>query len=465
MTFSQEMAREKTRVALTSVLAAVGLTTAKFVVGFMTGSLGILSEALHSALDLAAALITYISVRISDKPPDEDHSYGHGKIESVSSLIQTGLLIITCVVIIKAAIERILFDEGMVEVTVWSFVVLVGSVIVDYSRSRALYRIARKFRSQALEADALHFSSDIWSSLVVIAGLVLTSAGFVHGDSAAAIGVAVFVLVISFRLLKRTLDTLTDTMPKDIEKSVRKVLADVDGLLTFRHLRVRQSGSKIFIDMYVMLRRTTPFEAAHSVTDEIERRIAEIVPNADIVIHPEPRETEDESIIDKIRMIVQEEGLACHNVRAQKVENGYYVDFHLECEKYEKFSQAHEVSTRIESRLKDKIPSIRNIKTHIEDARDRLLKAADITGESSSLLEQVREVARKEKGVMGCDDMVMMRVEGRRKLMMNVLISGDLTLDQVHAITTSLENRIYLSIPDIHHVVIHPESSVMTTTP
>lgn len=452
------MYREKTRVALTSVLAAVGLTSVKFAVGFWTGSLGILSEAAHSALDLVAAFITYVSVRISDKPPDADHSYGHGKVENISAFIQTGILILTCFFIIQAAVERIMFGGTEVEITFWSFAVLVGSVVVDYSRSRALSRIARKFRSQALEADALHFSSDIWSSLVVIFGLILTAMGFEHGDSGAAIGVAIFVLLVTFRLLKRTIDALTDTMPKDVEARIRRVMTDVEGLLSFRHLRVRQSGSKIFVDMYVMLRRTTPFETAHSVTDEIERRIAEIVPNADIIIHPEPQESEDESIIDKIRMIVQEEGLACHNVRAQKVDRGFFVDFHLECERFEKFHQAHEASTRIEGRLKSKIPAILNVKTHIEDARDRVISAADITAQSASLFKKVRHVAADEKGVIGCDDFVMMQVDGKNKLMMNCRLKGSLSLDQVHAITTSLENRIYLAIPEIHHVIIHPEA-------
>ncbi len=457
MTFSREMQKEKTRVALTSVVAAVVLTLSKFVVGFMTGSLGILSEAAHSALDLGAALITYIAVRISDKPADADHSYGHGKIENFSALIQTAILILTCFFIIKAAIERMVLGQLQVEVNAWGYGVLVLSIVIDYSRSRALLRMARKYRSQALEADALHFSSDIWSSLVVIFGLISTSLGFVYGDPLAAIGVALFVLLISGRLLRRTVDALTDTMPRDIEPTIRHALQGVDGLLNFRHLRVRQSGSKVFIDMFVSIRRTAPFEAAHGITDEIESRIHEIVPNADVVIHPEPLETEDESIIDKIRMIVQEEGMACHNVRAQKVSSGFYVDFHLECEKYEHFADAHEVSTRIEKKLRQKIPSIRNIKTHIEDARDRMVAAEDVTPGSAHLFRRVAEIARAEGSVRDCNDFIMINVEGRKKLMMNCVMDPSLSLDQVHAITTSLENRIYLEIPEISQIVIHPE--------
>ncbi|HNE84979.1 MAG TPA: cation diffusion facilitator family transporter, partial [bacterium] len=255
MTFSQSMHSDKMRVALTSVLAAIFLTGMKLAAGLATGSLGILSEAAHSALDLGAALLTYVAVRISDKPADDDHSYGHGKVENISALLQTGLLILTCFFIIRAAVERLMSGDVQVEVNVWSFVVIIVSIIVDYSRSRALARIAKTYRSQALEADALHFSSDIWSSSVVIIGLISTALGFHQGDSLAAIGVALFVLVISGKLLKETIDALTDSMPKDIEQRIRTALVSLDGVERYRHLRVRQSGSKVFVDMYIDVKR------------------------------------------------------------------------------------------------------------------------------------------------------------------------------------------------------------------
>lgn len=458
MTFDQQMLADKKRVALTSVVAAIFLTGFKLIVGFSTGSLGILSEAAHSGLDLGAALLTYIAVRISDKPADEDHPYGHGKIENISALLQTVLLIGTCFFIIKLGVERIIDDNTDVEVTFWSFAVMGISILVDYTRSRALLRTAKAYRSQALEADAVHFSTDIWSSMVVIFGLVLTLAGFKHGDSLAAIGVAIFVLYISGNLLKKTIDALTDSIPKEIEPKIRQVMKTIEGIYSYRYLRVRQSGSKIFVDMYVHINRTVPFEQAHHVTDEVESKISEIVPNADILIHMEPYENENESIIDKIRMIVAEQGLTCHNIRAQKIAKGYVVDFHLECNNQMPFADAHEASARIERKLKQKIEEIKNVKVHIEDARDREVNAEDITSKSKHLIERVKELALEEKSILGCDDFIVIKVEGHKKLMMDCHVKDGLTLDEVHAMMTSFENRIQKDMPEITHIVIHPET-------
>jgi cation diffusion facilitator family transporter len=459
MTFDKQMQADKTSVALTSVLAAIFLTAAKLAVGLSTGSLGILSEAAHSALDLGAALITYVAVRLSDKPADDDHSYGHGKIENISSLFQIGLLMATCFLIINAAIGRIISQDVHVDVTVWSFAVLIISVAVDFGRSRALSRMAKKYRSQALEADALHFSTDIWSSLVVVIGLVFTYFEIHSGDSVAAIGVAFFVLIVCVRLLKKTIGALTDSIPKDIEEKVQALMKTIDRVHGYRHLRVRQSGSKIFVDMYVHIKRTVPFELAHDVTDEVENKISEIVRNADILIHMEPYETADESLLDKIRMIVIEENLVCHNVRAQKVNSDYYVDFHLECEGHVPFAEAHQMSERIEKKLMQKIPEIKNVKIHIEDARDRVLPAENITRQSLELIQKIRQCAVGEPSINECTDFIVMEVEGQKKLTMNCLIDSRLSLDEVHAVTTALENKIRLAFPEISQIVIHPEIS------
>src|SRR3989339_236206 len=183
MSNSSLATKEKKSIALTSVIAAIFLTGFKLVIGLLTGSLGILSEALHSALDLVAAIITFFAVRFADVPPDEGHNYGHGKIENYSALVETLLLVITCAWIIYEAIRRLITHEVHIEVTVWSFAVIVTSIIIDFSRSRALYKVAKKHDSQALEADALHFSTDIWSSTVVLIGLIGVTFNFQYADS------------------------------------------------------------------------------------------------------------------------------------------------------------------------------------------------------------------------------------------------------------------------------------------
>ena len=247
------MVAEKKRVALISVFAAVFLTIFKIIVGILTGSLGILSEALHSGLDLVAAVITYFSVRLSDKPADGDHRYGHGKIENLSALIETFLLLITCAWIIYEAVSRLLSGNTHIEVNKWSYIVVISSIIIDINRSRMLFRVAKKHNSQALEADAIHFSTDIWSSGVVLFGLLCANFGWYFADPLAALGVAAIVLFVSYQLGKRAIDVLLDKAPMDTVAIVEQTLLNYPEVKQFHDLKVRTAGADTFIKFNIHL--------------------------------------------------------------------------------------------------------------------------------------------------------------------------------------------------------------------
>ncbi len=290
---------EKQRAAKTSVAAAVGLTAFKIIVGITTGSLGILAEAAHSALDLAAAIMTFAAVRISGKPADRDHHYGHGKVENLSALFETLLLLVTCLWIIAEAVRRLSTGTVDVEVTVWSFVVMATSIVVDVSRSRVLYRAARKFNSQALEADALHFSTDIWSSTVVLLGLaaVLVSdripalTSLRYADSIAAIVVAVIVLYVIYQLGLRSIRALLDAAPVGMDQRIKLAVEALPNVRDCHHVRVRTSGPRTFIDVHVLVDGAQSLQAAHDLTEEIEGAIQRIASDADVTVHPEPVQT------------------------------------------------------------------------------------------------------------------------------------------------------------------------------
>jgi cation diffusion facilitator family transporter len=284
------MVKEKKRVALVSVFAAIFLTGFKLVIGILTGSLGIISEALHSGLDLVAAVITYFSVRLSDKPADKDHNYGHGKIENFSAFIETILLLITCVWIIYEAVERLVSGRTHIEVNVWSYVVVISSIIVDAGRSRALYKVARKFNSQALEADALHFSTDIWSSAVVLFGLICANFGFFFADSVAALVVALIVLFVSYKLGKKAIDVLLDKAPQGTIQKVRQVLATYPEVKHFHSLKVRTAGADTFIKFNIHLEPDSSLRLVHELCDKIEKELNTIIPRSEVYIHPEPQE-------------------------------------------------------------------------------------------------------------------------------------------------------------------------------
>ena len=291
-----DFVREKQAAALGSLLAAVGLTAFKIVVGVATGSLGILAEAAHSGLDLVAAGLTFVAVRLSGRPADREHLYGHGKIENLSALAETLLLLLTCAWIVWEAVHRLRTHHTEIQVTVWSFVVMLTSIVVDVSRSRLLSRAAIKYHSQALEADALHFTTDVWSSSVVIVGLAAVKAGdwwprllfLRNADAIAALGVSGLVVWVSVLLGRRTLDALIDRAPEGMEQRIISAVEGVEGVRNCHNVRMRYSGPILFIDLHILVDGAQSLAQAHLLTETIEEVIRGFAPNADVTVHPEP---------------------------------------------------------------------------------------------------------------------------------------------------------------------------------
>jgi len=285
------MSKEKKNVALGSVIAAIFITGFKLIIGLLTGSLGILSEALHSALDMVAAIITFFSVKVSDKPADRDHNYGHGKIENLSALIETLLLLITCVWIIYEAVHRLISGNTHIEVSIWSYVVVVSSIVIDFTRSRALSRVAKKYNSQALEADALHFSTDIWSSTVVLFGLLAYQfLGWSAADSIAALFVACIVLFVSYQLGRKAIDVLLDKAPVNTKKIVHEILLSYPEIKKYHGLKARTAGADTFIKFNAHFDPDLSLREVHEVCDKIEAEIQSHVERSEVYIHAEPED-------------------------------------------------------------------------------------------------------------------------------------------------------------------------------
>ena len=288
---------ERNAAAFSSVMAAVFLTALKVAVGLLSGSLGILAEATHSGLDFAAALITLVAVQAAVRPPDREHAYGHGKVENLSALAETGLLLVTCGWIIATAVRRLVANDAQVDASIWTFGVMAVSIVVDASRSRMLYRVAIKHRSQALEADALHFSTDVWSSVVVVMGLTgvkladwYPALGWLRkADAVAALMVAGIVVLVSGRLGLRTVQGLLDASPAGAAEKIKARVEGIEGVFDCHAVRVRHSGPYYFVDLHVLLDGSLPLHAAHTLTDEVERVVRDELPGADVTVHPEPR--------------------------------------------------------------------------------------------------------------------------------------------------------------------------------
>jgi cation diffusion facilitator family transporter len=453
-----EAQHEKRRVAMSSILAAVAITGLKLVVGLQTNSLGILSEAAHSGLDLIAATMTYVAVRISGRPPDRDHQYGHGKIENLSAFLETLLLVITCAWIIWEAIQRLVTRSAHVDASIWGYAVVTFAIVVDYSRSRALKRVARKYNSQALEADALHFSSDIWSSLVVLAGLFFVSTGYVWMDALAALAVAVLVLIVSYRLARRTVDALMDRVPEGLYDDILSTVQGVEGVEEVRSIRLRPLGAKVFVDATVAIRRTTPFQRAHSIMDSIEQRVRSRHADADIVVHAEPFESDDESIADKVRMIVLERGLGSpHNLEVHHSGGKFYIDFDLEYRKGSTFVEAHDSASSIEEEIRRKVPAAGKITIHMEEYDPGHTEIMEKAGTRERLQKEIRECILADKRVLRCSDISLLTAGKQYVLSLNCGFDKANNLGEVHHIICELENQLYEKFKVLRRVTVHAE--------
>jgi cation diffusion facilitator family transporter len=463
MARTADMQREKKAVALSSIFAAIGITVMKVVVGVTTGSLGILSEAAHSGLDLVAAMVTYFSVRVSDKPADAEHQYGHGKIESFSAFVETALLLLTCVWIVYEATKRLFFHSVEIEPTIWAFVVMGISIVVDSWRSRKLRVIADKYDSQALQADALHFSTDIWSSSVVILGLVLVMAGrhfalpwMAKADPIAALVVACIVVYVSSRLALQTVDTLLDAAPAGVRSRIIETVRRVDGILAVERVRIRRSGSKYFADLGVAMSRNVTFQKSEQVANEVSRRIRELLPDADVVVNAVARASHQESLFDQIRAVATRNNLNVHDISVQDVGGKLHVEQHVELDERLSLKQAHDRVSRLEAEMKQEIREISNIVTHIE-SEPATIETSDGLLRVPRFEERLQAVTQGFPEVVDVHDLMFKRVGGRLYLSAHITMQDDLPLSRVHDIQTAVEGRFRQEVPELFRVLIHPE--------
>jgi cation diffusion facilitator family transporter len=461
------MRNEKRRAAASSVLAALGLTGMKLVVGLLSGSLGILAEAAHSGLDLVAALITFIAVSVSDRPADESHPYGHGKVENFSALIETLLLFATCAWIVYEAIRRIFFRDVHVEPSLWAFLVVIISIVVDVSRSRMLYRAATKHRSQALEADALHFATDIWSSAVVLVGLALVwagqrilpgRAGFLgRADAVAALGVALIVFFVSYRLGRRTIDVLLDSAPAGLREKIAAVADEVDGVINPGKVRLRRSGARIFIDMTIEVDRNLSFERTHAIAEGVEAKIQALVPGADVVIHTDPRETERENMARRIRAIAERNQIPVHNISVHEDQGEVHVDLHIEVDDHLLLHQAHDLASHVEHDLRTDIPKITCVNTHIESRGTGVGSGRDVTAEEGPLVERVRRITDAVAGRACCHNILVRRQGDWLSVSLHCGFDPNLPVIEAHRLSSRIEEALKNEIPAIDRVLVHTE--------
>ncbi|MGA2062615.1 MAG: cation diffusion facilitator family transporter [Thermoguttaceae bacterium] len=456
--------KEKRRVASASLLAALLLTSFKIAVGYWTNSLGILSEGAHSGLDMVAAAITLWAVRISGLPADREHTYGHGKFENLSALVETFLLLVTCFWIIYEAVKRLFFREIHVDLNVWAFVVVFVSIIIDISRSRALKRAADKYASQALEADALHFATDVWSSMVVLLGLMGVWAGerfslpwLVKADALAALGVAAIVVWVSLQLGKKTVADLLDSVPKGMQEQVEAAVRQVPGVAEVRQVRLRRSGPEFFADVTLAVVRAAAFEQTHDIANAAEAAIRSILPKADVVVHVEPAIPSDEDVTTKVRLLAARHGLGAHGIRIYEENRQRWLELHLEVNDSLLLEEAHRQASEFEQALREAVPSLQRIVTHLEPAGDY---AATVRSQSAGELLIHKFLVRfqhETKTRFHPHDVIVQQTGPELSVSLHCTLEPATPIVDAHDFTVRLEQYLRANIPKLGRVVIHVE--------
>ena len=460
--------------ALGSVGSAIILLSLKIFLTTLTGSLGVLSEALHSSLDLVAAIITYFSVRVSDRPADADHTYGHGKIESFSAFVETGLLIVTAAYIIWEAVQRLFFRQVMIRPSLLAIGILGIALGIDLLRSRALTRVAREEGSEALEADALHFSTDVWSTSVVILGVAMAWLGqrtgldwLRYADPVAALVVAAVVIWVAARLGRRTAEALLDTAPAGLQERVARAVEELEGVLHTERVRVRKAGNRHFVDVTISVPRAASFEQVHAISDAVERRVDEIVP-ADVMVHMEPKAQAGEHVFDAIRAAAQRRGLAIHDLSAHQLDGHVFIEMHLEVAEQLSLREAHRQASDLEEEIL-KLPSLADtsdangvvVNIHIEPLGAHIATVDQSAGDMRGLAHNVEAFLnglRDEFHEMkDCHNVHVQQVERKIQLSFHCAMDGNLPITVIHDVTAKVEGRVKEHFPQITRVTIHPE--------
>jgi cation diffusion facilitator family transporter len=450
---------DKEKAALGSIAASAGLTVAKAIIGLMTGSLAILSEAGHSLLDLTATVLTYFAVRISGKPADAEHQYGHGKIESVTALAQTALLFLLTGVVIWEAAQRLVGPDGhAVEASPAAFIIIAASIVVDFFRSRALTRVARDTSSEALAADALHFASDMWSSIAVLIGLCGVALGYPAADAAAALIVAIFICIAGWRLGRRTIDTLTDTAPQGVSERVAAIARLIPGVVSIERVRARPAGAVLFVDLGVGVSRTLPLDRVSAISERLTRTIRADLPQAEVTITTTPRALDDETVRERVMMIAHNSGLAIHHVAVQTISGRLSVSLDLEVEGAMPLTAAHEIASRLEDALREELGPGVEVETHIEPL------PADVLAGHDAASERLAEVggllvslASEIPGLYEVHDVRVRETADGEIVNFHCRVDPSLSVRAVHDLVDAVEQGLRRRFPNIQRVIGHAE--------
>ena len=460
----EQHSAEKRSVALISMLAAALMTVLKLITGILSGSLGVLSDAAHSGLDLAGAAMTFFSVRVSDLPADEDHTYGHGKIENLSTIGEVILMAASSIWIVYEALVRIFVHSVELRHSIWPVLVVVSSIGVDFWRSRRLREVAIRTGSPALATDAFHFSSDIWSSVAVLIGLAASWTGTYFGipwldyaDPVAAIVVSILILRLTIMLGHEAVGVLMDRIPAETRRQIMQDVGQVPGVLSIEQARVRRSGPNYFADMTLGLPRRYTFEHTDALVEAARSAVQRTLPDADVVIHTVPREERAENVFDRVRAVAARNNVSVHDLSIQSHHGRLRVEQHVELDENLPLREAHEFVTDLEAEILRAAPEIDSVLTHIESEPATIEQPTEFIEADKKIEFALLECARTFSEIVDVHEITVGRTAEHVYVSCHCTLPDDLPMHRVHEVITALEDRFKLECSEVQRVTIHPE--------
>jgi cation diffusion facilitator family transporter len=455
---------EKRRVALHSMLAAGAMTLLKLAAGLLSGSLGVLSDAAHSGLDLVGSTLTFFSVQVSDRPADEDHTYGHGKFENFSSFGEVLLMAVSSAWIIWEAIQRILHPTKELQNLGLPVAVVVVSIGVDYWRSRRLRAVAERTGSSALATDAFHFASDIWSSLAVLCGLGASWAGIYFGiavlrfaDPLAAVVVSLLILRLTVRLGHEAVSVLLDEIPAETRQRLIEDVTQVPGVLGVEQVRVRRAGANYFADLTLALPRRFTFEHTGELVRTATEAVHRTLPQADVVIHTVPRQARAENIFDRVRAVAARNNVSVHELSVQSNHGRLRVEQHLELDESLRLLEAHDFVCSLEAEILREVPEIDGVLTHIESEPATIEPPGERVAADRRIEQAMQAAAAQIPEIVDVHEILVSHSAEHIQVSCHCTLPDDLTMERVHVAITALEDRFKLECPEVYRVTIHPE--------
>ena len=452
------MGSTKQRVAAISMAASASMATLKFAVGIAIGSLGLISDALHSLVDFFATIITWVVVRFSDRPADTEHHYGHGKIESLSALGIIALLYVLAGGIVVEAVSRLREGTAPSSISAIPFVVLVIDMAVNFWRARALHKTAQETKSQALAADALHFASDVYGSIAVIIGLALSAWGYKWGDAAAAIGIALLITFLGLRLGRATIETLTDRAPEGAAEKAEAALRTIPGIIDVERLRVRMVGPTYFVDASVKVPRTLPIDRLNELKWQAQATVDQVLQDADLTFTAIPVARDNESVRDRIMVIARNAGLAIHHVTVHDLGDKLTVGIDLEVDGEMPLSRAHEITQRLESDIRSDFGADVEVDTHIEPLEPELPQGTDAAPERVEVIQRALIALAEADGKLHDIHNVRVRDSDAGEFVnFHCRSEPTMTVDDVHQRIDKIERGLRRQFPSVKRVISHAE--------